>query len=260
MLDFLPQPAGTVAMRLTGRMHYEDFERAYQKLEEALASAASVNVYAEIMQFKGFDLDILFKSISIDRTLLDRLDRFGRVAVVSDQGWIRALARVESAILDKVTYRIFTPGQRDAALAWVEGRDDLPYGHNIRIIETDKNDVLGFEVSGHLGHEEVDRMAREVNALRAEHRPRAVLVRYTLYDGFDPAILLDREYAKMKLGLLRLNEKYALVGGPEWMRELVKTIDPLLKADLRTFDLKDEARAWEWLAAEPVIERPLAEA
>lgn len=260
MLDFMPENAGIVAMRLTDRLHFEDIERAYLSIEEALASAETVHVYVELAEFKGFDLDILVKSFSIDRTLLDTLDRFGRVAVVSDQRWVRALARIESAILPKITYRIFGSNQREAALAWVEGRDDLPYGHNLRIIETSKNDVLGFEINGHLGCEEIDRMAREVNAMRIEQTPRAVLVRYKSYEGIDPSAVLDREYLKMKLGLLNQIEKYALVGAPEWMRELVDMMHSLLDVDFRTFDLEDEAEAWEWLKAEPVIERPIAAA
>ena len=260
MFDFLPGDPGIVAMRLTGRLQYQDIQRAYRKMEEALAAAETVHVYAEIAEFKGFDLDILIKSISIERTLLDRLDRFGRVAVVSDQGWIRGLARIESAILPKITYRIFGSNQREAALAWVEGRDDLPYGHSLRVIETDKNDVLGFDVNGHLGYEEIDRMVREVNALRIEQPPRAVLVRYKSYEGIEPSAVFDHEYLKMKLGLLNQIEKYALVGAPEWMRELVDMMHSLLDVDFRTFDLEDEAEAWEWLKAEPVIERPIAAA
>jgi hypothetical protein len=53
--------------------------------------------------------------------LLGKLDRFGRVAVVADQAWIRFGTRLESAILPNVSYRTYLPEERDEAFAWVEG-------------------------------------------------------------------------------------------------------------------------------------------
>jgi len=52
--------------------------------------------------------------------LLGKLDRFGRVAVVADQAWIRFGTRLESAILPNVSYRTYLPEERDEAFAWVE--------------------------------------------------------------------------------------------------------------------------------------------
>ena len=55
--------------------------------------------------------------------LFAKLGRFGRVAVVADQVWIRALTRIESALLPHISYRVFKPEDRGAALTWVEGRN-----------------------------------------------------------------------------------------------------------------------------------------
>ena len=38
--------------------------------------------------------------------LFGKLDRFGRVAVVADQAWVRVLTRFESAVLPYVSYRV----------------------------------------------------------------------------------------------------------------------------------------------------------
>lgn len=53
--------------------------------------------------------------------LFGKLDRFGRVAVVADQAWIRAGTRLESALLPSIRYRVTMPDERDEALAWVIG-------------------------------------------------------------------------------------------------------------------------------------------
>jgi hypothetical protein len=54
--------------------------------------------------------------------LFGKLGRFGRVAVVADQAWIRAGTRPESALLPNISYRVYLPHERDEALAWVTGK------------------------------------------------------------------------------------------------------------------------------------------
>jgi hypothetical protein len=54
--------------------------------------------------------------------LFGKLDRFGRVAVVADQAWVRVGTRIESALLPNISYRTYMPEERDEALAWVDGR------------------------------------------------------------------------------------------------------------------------------------------
>jgi hypothetical protein len=48
--------------------------------------------------------------------LFGKLDRFGRVAVVADQAWMRVLTRFESALLPYVSYRVYSPAERQEAL------------------------------------------------------------------------------------------------------------------------------------------------
>jgi hypothetical protein len=57
--------------------------------------------------------------------MFGKLSRFGRVAVVADQAWIRFASRLESAILPFVSYRVFEPDRRADALAWVAGSEAL---------------------------------------------------------------------------------------------------------------------------------------
>jgi hypothetical protein len=54
--------------------------------------------------------------------LFGRLNRFGRVAVVADQAWVRVGTRVESAVLPHISYRTYMPQERHEALEWVVGR------------------------------------------------------------------------------------------------------------------------------------------
>jgi hypothetical protein len=53
--------------------------------------------------------------------LFGKLERFGRVAIVADQAWVRLGAQIESALLPDISYRTFTPDRSAEALAWVRG-------------------------------------------------------------------------------------------------------------------------------------------
>lgn len=49
--------------------------------------------------------------------------RLNRIAVVSDEAWIRAASRIESALLPGVTYAVYDAPETEAARAWVLGQD-----------------------------------------------------------------------------------------------------------------------------------------
>jgi hypothetical protein len=87
-----------------------------------MARPGKVHVFVETHSIDGIQLPALREHMTRALPLFGKLGRFGRVAVVADQAWVRAGSRLESAILPSISYRVFTPDQGDAALAWVEGK------------------------------------------------------------------------------------------------------------------------------------------
>src|SRR3546814_6156426 len=79
------------------------------------------HVFMETRSIYGNEIAWLPADAARAVPLVGKLDRFGRVAVVADQGWIRAAAKVESAMLPHISYRVFKPEERDDAFAWVVG-------------------------------------------------------------------------------------------------------------------------------------------
>ena len=51
----------------------------------------------------------------------------------------------------------------------------------------------------------------------------------------------------MKLSSLSHVRRYAVVGGPGWMKNMVATVASALPIDVRVFDSDDEDAAWVWL-------------
>lgn len=121
MLEFVASRPDVIALRVSHRITGADLDAIMDRLEPLLAQHEKVHVFVETHAIDSLELAGLPAYIARAMPLLGKLNRFGRVAVVADQAWIRLGTRIESALLPFISYRIFEPGQRDAALAWVEG-------------------------------------------------------------------------------------------------------------------------------------------
>jgi hypothetical protein len=121
MLEFLGAADDVIAICVADLITASDLDRIMDRLDTALARHETVHVYAETHSIDGVQLSGLGKYMARAMPLFGKLDRFGRVAVVADQAWVRAGSRIESAMLPSISYRVFTPDRRDEALAWVEG-------------------------------------------------------------------------------------------------------------------------------------------
>jgi hypothetical protein len=257
MIESLTSKPGVIAIRVGGHVGREDIDKCFELLIESFENRPKTNLYIEVASLSGFDTEALTTDIKRGLGLLDKLDRFGRVAIVSDHTWIRWASRLESALLPGISYRIYKLAERDQALAWVEGSTDLPYGHAVTIIPTTHADAIGIEIDGRLSAEEIARVAGEVNQMRRDRPLKAVLVHVRSISGFDPSIAADGEYLRMKLGLLKELDRYAVVGGPNWLETWLKLWQPLLHLELRHFPEDDENAAWEWVGALPLVDHPV---
>jgi hypothetical protein len=122
MLKFLKSPDGVLAIEITGTITGEDLDAIMDRTEALLAKHDKIHVYVETHGVSGLQLSALPHHVSRAFPLFGKLDRFGRVAVVSDQTWMRVGTRLESAMLPNISYRVCQPRERDEALAWVEAR------------------------------------------------------------------------------------------------------------------------------------------
>src|SRR3569623_2911989 len=121
MIEMIESPDDVIAVRIADKITGEALDSIMDRLDRAMAAHDKVHVFVETSAIDGVELASLPSYMSRALPLLARLDRFGRVAVVADQAWIRAATRLESAVLPFISYRVFEPEQRDEALAWVVG-------------------------------------------------------------------------------------------------------------------------------------------
>lgn len=248
MLTELSDADDIIAVSVSGRLEKADLEQVMQRLDAAFAHHEKVHIYAEVRAFEGMSLEAWLSDIRHGLGYLRHLGQFGRIAIVSDQSWIRTASRIESALLPFVSYEVFTPENRDRALAWVRGEAVTPRPSAVSIAEEDG--LLSIDIEGRITRQDVDMLDARVEGLTDGGRTLKLLTRVLAYDGFEPAILTDLHYLELKLSLLRHVSRCAVIGGPDWMKRTVSLFAPLLRMDLRHFDGGEEEKARAWLKAD----------
>ena len=121
MHEFIRSPDDTLAVKLTGTITGEDLEAVMDRTDAIMAKHDKINVYCETQAIEGLQISAMPHHMTRAFPLFGKLDRFGRVAVVADQAWMRAATRLESAMLPNISYRVYEPEEREEALAWAAG-------------------------------------------------------------------------------------------------------------------------------------------
>jgi hypothetical protein len=76
-------------------------------------------------------------------------------------------------------------------------------------------------------------------------------------DGAELGAFFDGAFLRMKYDILGRLERYAIVGGPAWLRAWVTALDKLTKGHIRHFKASEEPLAWQWVDAQPKHHHPL---
>ena len=114
-------------------------------------------------------------------------------------------------------------------------------------LKTERDDVYAFEIDGQVSKEEVGEVYQVLEKAYAEHDKIDLLIRIGRYDGFDINTLFSDVVYAGKLHTIKHMRRYALVGGPSWMGNLVAFFDPLFRMEARHFSLDEETEAWNWI-------------
>lgn len=112
MLEELDGVDYMLAVRVSHKITGADLDAIMDRLDALMASHDKIHVFVETHQIDGIELSGLPRYMARAMPLFGKLDRFGRVAVVADQAWVRAGSRLESALLPNIKYRVYEPDER----------------------------------------------------------------------------------------------------------------------------------------------------
>ena len=119
MLEFITSPDDAIALKISGAIKGQELDSIMDRLDAIMERHDKVHIFVESHSVSSLELSSLPHYFSRAMPLFGKLNRFGRVAVVADQAWIRIGTRIESALLPFISYRVFEPGERNEALTWV---------------------------------------------------------------------------------------------------------------------------------------------
>jgi hypothetical protein len=122
MHEFIKSPENVLAISYSGAITGEDLDAALDRFEAMLAKPGKINVFIEMRDIQ-LQLSAMPHHFARSMPLLGKLDRYGRVAVVADQAWIRVLTRLESAMMPNIKYRVYEPEERKEALDFAFGKE-----------------------------------------------------------------------------------------------------------------------------------------
>lgn len=125
MHEFIKSPDDVLAVEMTGTITGDDLDVIMDRTDEIMSRHRKIHVYVETHGIDGLQISAMAHHMSRAFPLFGKLDRFGRVAVVADQAWMRIATRLESAILPNISYRVFEPHEREEALAWALGKEQV---------------------------------------------------------------------------------------------------------------------------------------
>ena len=123
MHKFIKSPDDVLAVTYSGSITGNDLDAALDRLEAMLAKPGKIHFFIEMKKIESMELAAMPHHFARSLPLFGKLDRFGRVAVVADQAWIRVLTRLESAMLPNISYRVYEPEEREEALDWAVGKE-----------------------------------------------------------------------------------------------------------------------------------------
>jgi hypothetical protein len=249
MIEYLASSAEVLAVKVRNGLSRAEMDGLIERLQSAIGKNPKTHVFVDIDRFRAKDW---FKGVeALPRSLgLMRLDRYGRIAIVSDDHFVRGWSRFESAILPRLRYEIFHSRERDRALQWVEGKVDEAHEAALQFLETNNPLVLAYAIDGTLAKADLERAIQVVRPrLARELGPISVLARIGEIRFSEPADLIDERYIRFKKETLSRVERYAVIGGPRWLEMTIKAMAPIMPFELRYFGSDEEPAAWDWVGA-----------
>lgn len=259
MLETLFTDGNRLGLKVAGHLAADELADIYAMVENSLTDFEKTHLYVEVGDYTGFDTQFVARNLRRSLAMLGKLSAFGRVAVVTDQSWLRRAAKLESALLPHIAYEVYPLAERDRALAWIKGESVSPHRPALSIIAADRDDVVGFEITGRLAASDLHRVAQAIEAALTDHDKINLLARFTHFDGIDATSLGDADYLHMKWSLLGHLDRYALVGAPHWMAALAQGLGTLVPGQIRAYAAEAEEQAWHWLNARPRRSEPTHE-
>lgn len=247
MIDISKLAPNVHQVQITGKLQSSDMQQVIELAETVTSSTEKANIVLTVDSIEGFEWSVVGKEVAHLPALFRMLLQLDRIAVVADQVWIRTAARIESALLPGVTYEVFPRQKLQQALAWAKGEIDSPHSDGVQLIDVGDSSIVAFELDGRIDTDNATKVIKDAKIALENTGARRMMARIKSWYGFDPSLLVSGDIAKSKMDFIKRLDRYAIVGGPDWLGSLAETMSSVVDIEIKAFDLDDEEKAVEWL-------------
>lgn len=240
--------ADVLVVELSGTVEESDVETMEEAFEGKLDADDRFGLVVDMSGWTDITVDALKEDAKFEFGLLSKLNRFPRMALISDKKFPRAVAKFFDPIFPAVEIRTFSSSERDQAMAFAsELPESTTQKHGVTVLDTGNPRLLGFEIEGKLSKEDMDRVVEPLQHAFEGDQKIDLFVWWKSGFRFDPSIIADASVISMKLSSIGHIRRYAVVGGPHWLKNVALAMASALPVDMRAFDSDDVAEAWTWL-------------
>jgi hypothetical protein len=227
-----------------------DAEELTQFVKRRNAEEGGGNLLIDITSMADFSFSAVLEEIGHMGAFLKYIYGLDRIAVISDEDWMRTAARLESALLPGVEYQVYDDDEADAALAWIMEEADDPHRNAFSELDLGDPSIAAFQLAGRLDSAESERGIAMVEARIKDPECSKLMMVIRRWHGFDAELLFDFGLMRSKLGLIDQIERYAIVGGPDWIGGTAQLMGKLVKPKIHAFDLDEQDKAVAWLSGD----------
>ncbi len=109
-----------VGVKLSGKLHDEDYRRFVPKIETILTAEGKVRLFVQFEEFQGWDMHAAWDDFKFS---LRHYSDFERIAMVGDRRWEKWMASVCKPFT-KAKVKYFDRSEVDAAWTWLRENEE----------------------------------------------------------------------------------------------------------------------------------------
>ncbi len=254
MIEILPAADHVVGLKIAGTITGHDIDRATAAVEAALGRHDRIGLFADAVEWSGMTPEAFAKDLRYGLGKIGEWGRFARAAVVTDKEWLRGIVRLEDRLFPRIELKAFPESQRDEAFAWASEPPEPvpPHAAGLKLFATTRPDTFAFDWDGSISAEDMRAVTDDLNSAMDVHGKIRLLGRILHLGGISPVALLQSGLFTLKVQGWRKVDRYALVGGPGWVKSYAGFIGSTFGVNVRHFEAEREQEAWDWLEAKPL--------
>jgi len=121
MFDITKDPKGFMNLTISGPITSDEMRAGLEAFLGCLEDGKKTDFLYTISDFEMPSLQAIGVEFTYIPQLFASLRKIGKVAVISDQAWLRTAAEVEGKLIPGLTIESFEPSERTDAEAWLLG-------------------------------------------------------------------------------------------------------------------------------------------